>query len=92
MKTILKELDLVPNSKQNFKESIAIKNVDYSSPYWLTEPWGLGMYTVKNQSLIGSPESSRPINIQYNLIIGSTSISYTIPVVHRFSKRDKAKN
>lgn len=90
-KTILKELDLVPNSKQNFKESIAIKNVDYSSPYWLTEPWGLGMYTVKNQSLIGSPESSRPINIQYNLIIGSTSISYTIPVVHRFSKRDKGE-
>lgn len=90
-KTILKELDLAPNSKQNFKESIAIKNVDYSSPYWLTEPWGLGMYTVKNQVLIGNPESSRPINIQYNLIIGNTSISYTIPVVHRFSKRDKGE-
>ncbi|WP_271404972.1 PIG-L family deacetylase [Tenacibaculum soleae] len=90
-KTILKELDLAPNSKQNFKESIAIKNVDYSSPYWLTEPWGLGMYTVKNQVLIGNPESSRPINIQYNLIIGNTSISYTISVVHRFSKRDKGE-
>ena len=35
-KTILKELDLLPNSKQNFKENITIKNVGYSSPYWLT--------------------------------------------------------
>ncbi|MCT4698769.1 PIG-L family deacetylase [Tenacibaculum haliotis] len=90
-KTILKELDLLPNSKQNFKENITIKNVGYSSPYWLTKPWDLGMYTVDDKKLIGNPESSRPVHIVYNMIIDGKSIEFVIPVVYRYSKRDKGE-
>ena len=90
-KTILKELDLLPNSKQNFKENITIKNVGYSSPYWLTKPWDLGMYTVDDKKLIGNPESSRPVHIAYNMIIEGKSIEFVIPVVYRYSKRDKGE-
>ncbi|CAM1354479.1 PIG-L family deacetylase [Tenacibaculum insulae] len=90
-KTILKELDLAPNTKRNFKENITLNNSDYSSPYWLNKPWDLGMYTVDNKKLIGNPESARPINVQYNLVIGKAPISFTIPVVYRYSKRDKGE-
>ncbi len=90
-KNIPKNLDLVANSKHNFKEDITIENVDYSSPYWLTKPWDLGMYTVDNKKLIGKPESERPIQIEYNLIIDNTPITFTIPVVYRYSKNDKGE-
>lgn len=88
-KNIKKELDLAPNSKQNFKEKISIaNNITYSSPYWLTNPWDLGMYNVKDQKLRGNPESNRPIQVQYNLVIENQSIAFTIPVIHRYAKRD----
>ncbi|WNW02443.1 PIG-L family deacetylase [Tenacibaculum sp. HL-MS23] len=88
---IAKNLALAPNVKQNFKENIAIKNIGYSSPYWLTKPWDLGMYTVDDKKLIGNPESERPINIVYNLIIENEPISFKIPVVYRYSKSDKGE-
>ncbi|WP_435254755.1 PIG-L family deacetylase [Tenacibaculum sp. A30] len=88
-KNIKKELDLAPNSKQNFKNKINIgKDVSYSSPYWLNTPWDLGMYKVNNQKLIGNPESPRPIQIQYNIIIENQPVAFTIPVVHRYAKSD----
>ncbi|WP_028892109.1 PIG-L family deacetylase [Tenacibaculum sp. 47A_GOM-205m] len=88
-KNIKKELDLAPNSKQNFKNKINIdKDVSYSSPYWLNTPWDLGMYKVNDQKLIGNAESPRPIQIQYNVIIEDQPIAFTIPVVHRYAKSD----
>ncbi|MHC9087404.1 PIG-L family deacetylase [Tenacibaculum sp. IMCC1] len=91
-KNIKKELDLAPNRKQNFKSKINIaKDVSYSSPYWLATQWDLGMYKVNDQKLIGNPESLRPIQIQYNIIIEDQPIAFTIPVVHRYAKRDKGE-
>ena len=90
-KMISKNLDLLANSKQNFKEELALGNIDYSSPYWLAKPWNLGMYTVDNKKLIGNPESKRPVQIQYNLVIENEPISFTIPVVYRYSKSDKGE-
>lgn len=87
-KKITKNIILTANSKQNFKETITLENNEYSSPYWLKKPWKLGMYTVDNDKLIGNPESKRPISIAYNLLINNKPITFEIPVVHRFSKRD----
>jgi len=90
-RVIVKDLDLLPNKKQEFKETINIKNTTYSSPYWLEKPWDLGMYTVDNQQLIGNPETPRPIEIAYNLMINAVEITITKPVVYRYSKRDKGE-
>lgn len=90
-KIITKNLDLAPNSKQNFNENITIGNTAYSSPYWLTKPWDLGMYKVDDKTIIGNPESKRPIQVQYNLMIENQQISFTIPIVRRYSKRDKGE-
>ncbi|OSY89392.1 LmbE family protein [Tenacibaculum holothuriorum] len=88
---IKKELDLLPNKKQNFKETLSVGNLEYSSPYWLNEKSSLGMYKVKELGLIGKPETPRPIQVQYDLMIDNEAISFIIPVVHRYSKRDKGE-
>ncbi len=90
-KLISKNLDLAPNSKQNFKENVSVGDMAYSSPYWLTKPWDLGMYKVDDKTIIGNPESTRPIQVEYNLMIENQPISFTIPIVRRYSKRDKGE-
>lgn len=90
-KKIIKDLDLANNEKKTFTESILIPEVSYSSPYWLEKPWGLGMYTVESQQLRGKPETPRPIQVQFNLMIENESVSFIKPVVYRYSKRDKGE-
>ncbi|CAL2103267.1 N-acetylglucosaminyl deacetylase, LmbE family [Tenacibaculum sp. 190130A14a] len=90
-KKITKELDLVPNKKQNFKEEISIGDLNYSAPYWLKSPWDLGMYRVEDKTKIGNPESKRPVQIKYTVTIENETISFIKPVVYRYSQRDKGE-
>lgn len=90
-KKIMKDLDLANNEKKTFTETISISEITYSSPYWLQKPWSLGMYTVENQQLRGKPETPRPIQVEFNLMIENQSISFVKPVVYRYSKRDKGE-
>ncbi|WP_428743059.1 PIG-L family deacetylase [Tenacibaculum sp.] len=90
-KKIEKDIDLVNNEKKTFKETILIPEISYSSPYWLQQPWSMGMYTVENQELRGKPETPRPIQVQFNLMIENQAISFVKPVVYRYSKRDKGE-
>ncbi|WGH75736.1 PIG-L family deacetylase [Tenacibaculum tangerinum] len=90
-KQITKGLDLANNEKQTFTETISIPTMPYSSPYWLEKPWSLGMYTVENQELRGKPETPRPIQVEFNLMIENQAVSFIKPVVHRYSKRDKGE-
>ncbi len=90
-KGLQKNIDLSTNKKSTFKEVITIKNKEFSAPYWLNQPWDLGMYTVENQELIGKPETPRPIEIQYDLMINNVKISFTKPIVYRYSQRDKGE-
>ncbi|RSC93230.1 PIG-L family deacetylase [Tenacibaculum singaporense] len=90
-KKITKDLDLTNNAKKTFIETISIPEISYSSPYWLQKPWSLGMYTVENQQLRGKPETPRPIQVQFDLMIEDVSISFVKPVVYRYSKRDKGE-
>ncbi|CAL2090667.1 PIG-L family deacetylase [Tenacibaculum sp. 190524A02b] len=90
-KKIVKNLDLALNQKKNFKETITVGNVAYSAPYWLALPWDLGMYKVEDQTIRGNPESKRPLEVKYTLTIENQTISFTKPVVYRYSQRDKGE-
>ncbi len=90
-KKITKTLDLAPNKKQTFTETLSVGNLKYSAPYWLASEWNLGMYTVNDQRLIGDPETKRPVQIQFNLVIENVPISFTKNVVRRYSQRDKGE-
>ncbi|TSJ42040.1 PIG-L family deacetylase [Fluviicola chungangensis] len=50
------------------KENLS-KSSPYSTPYWLAEPHTVGMYTVKNPVLIGTPENKPAKSVVYHLTI-----------------------
>ncbi|MBU2928653.1 PIG-L family deacetylase [Winogradskyella psychrotolerans] len=89
---VSKNMTLASNQKLNFEEGITIpKDSDYTTPYWLNTKSTLGMYTVKDQNLIGLPETPRTVFVNFNLIIEDTPISFKKPVVYRYSKPDKGE-
>jgi LmbE family N-acetylglucosaminyl deacetylase len=90
-RTVVKDLTLGNNIRQNFQETISLKNEPYSDPYWLKKNWSLGMYDVADQQLIGKPETPRNVRVTFNLTISGQEISITKDVVYRYSKRDKGE-
>lgn len=90
-RTIVKDLALENNKRKNFRETITLTNESYSDPYWLKNDWSLGMYDVKDQELIGKPETPRNVKVTFNLTIWEQDISITKDVVYRYSKRDKGE-
>ena len=87
-KTFLKELDLEANKKVNFKETITVATTEFSDPYWLKKEASLGMYSVENQLLIGTPETPRPVSINFNITIEGIPITFTKNLVRRYAERD----
>lgn len=88
----LKNTNLEPNVKHNFKDSITIpNNMEITSAYWLNKKGTIGMYNVENQNLIGLPETPRSITVNFNLSINNTPITITKDVVYRYSKPDKGE-
>ena len=88
---IYKGLSLNENIKQTFKETIVLENVNYTAPYWLKEKPSLGMYNVKNQTLIGLPETPRAVTVTFNLVLNYTPITFTKNVVRRYAEIDKGE-
>lgn len=88
----LKALPLENNDKQNLEQSLTIpKDMQPSSPYWLNKKGTLGMYKVEDKSLIGKPETPRPISVTFNLTINNQPFSVTKDVVYRYSKPEKGE-
>ena len=86
-----KNTALKSNQKINFAATIATDSLDYSAPYWLVNEASLGMYSVKDQELRGKPETPRPLQVQFNLLIGNESISIVKNVVRRTFERDQGE-
>lgn len=51
------------------QKEILPKTLGYSAPYWLTEPHTVGLYTVKDPELIGTPENLPAKSVIYHLNI-----------------------
>ena len=58
-------------------------NLEYTNPYWLNAPGTLGMYTVTQQNLIGTPETKSKINALFNLNIEGATIPFEKNVVYK---------
>ena len=90
--SILKNITLKSNTKYNFKETIKIKSdAQPTTPYWLSNKGTLGMYKVEDENLIGLPETPRTYNIDFNLLIENTPITFTKNIIQRYSKPDKGE-
>ncbi|MDN3493351.1 PIG-L family deacetylase [Winogradskyella bathintestinalis] len=89
---ISKNITLPSNQRLNFEEGITIPNTkNYTTPYWLNTQSTLGMYDVKDQELIGLPETPRAVFVDFNLRIEGTPISFSKPVIYRYSKPEKGE-
>src|SRR5256714_11296626 len=62
---------------------------DYSQPYWLREEPGKGLFTVKDQTLIGAPENSPPLDLLVSIAAnnGGDVLSFEVPVLFRWTDR-----
>ncbi len=88
---VQKQINLKENITFNFKESISIpKNQEPTTPYWLAEKGTLGMYKA-DKNLIGKPETPRVFNVDFNLLINQIPITFTKPIVYRYSEPDKGE-
>ena len=90
-RTISKEVELMPNIKINFQESIFLKTTNFSDPYWLRNQATMGMYAVAQQDLIGKPETPKLTKIEFHLIIDKTPIIITKNIIRRYAERDKGE-
>ena len=90
-RTISKEVELMPNIKINFQESIFLKTTNFSDPYWLRNQATMGMYAVAQQDLIGKPETPKLTKIEFHLIINKTPIIITKNIIRRYAERDKGE-
>ncbi|NAS29980.1 LmbE family protein [Flavobacteriaceae bacterium R38] len=70
----------------NFKIRNTASN---TSPYWLSEKGGLGMYKVDNIKLRGLPETPRAIAVNFNLKINNIPISFKKDLVFKYSNPAK---
>lgn len=61
----------------------------YSQPYWLRETPGKGLYAVNEQTLIGMPENSPPLDMYVSIAAadGTASIAFQVPVLFRWTDR-----
>jgi len=86
-KVIEKDQNLAFNEKINFKEIISTENTNYSAPYWLKNAASRGMYAVDEPQLIGLPETPRPLQVQFNLLIDNEEVAIVKNVVRRYAER-----
>jgi LmbE family N-acetylglucosaminyl deacetylase len=90
--SISKNINLENNTRFTFKEVLKIDaTATPTTPYWLNKKGTLGMYRVDDKTLIGKPETPRVHYINFNLLIDNTPITFTKPVIQRFSKPDKGE-
>ncbi|TBM98500.1 PIG-L family deacetylase [Hyunsoonleella flava] len=90
--SISKNIALDNNTRFTFKEVLKIADdAKPTTPYWLNKKGTLGMYQVDDKSLIGKPETPRAYTVNFNVLIENTPITFTKPVIQRFSKPDKGE-
>jgi LmbE family N-acetylglucosaminyl deacetylase len=77
---------LTDNMKYSGKLNLDIpKDASYSSPYWLNSDATLGMYSVKDQLLRGTPESKRPFTAVFEIEIDNRAFKLETPIVYKTS-------
>jgi LmbE family N-acetylglucosaminyl deacetylase len=61
----------------------------YSQPYWLREEAGKGLFTVKDKTLIGTPETGPPLELLVSIAAnaGGDALSFETPVLFRWTDR-----
>lgn len=80
------DISLKNNEKVNFNTSgIVDAGADYSDPYWLKEPHGVGLFTVKNKDMIGKAENDPAATVTFGVVVSGQKLEVKRPVVYRWT-------
>lgn len=60
-------------------------DLSYTGPYWLRQPWELGMYTVEDQALRGLPQTPQPMKVVFELEVEGTPLELERPLKYKFA-------
>ena len=78
-------VSLANNKGLIFKKKLNLPDdMPFTNAYWLNENWELGMYTVKDQTLRGLPETPRTFKVVFSFSINGAPFSIEREVVHKF--------
>ncbi len=77
---------LEPNVPETRAISVKVPaDAPYTQPYWLVRPHGIGLFDVRDQTLIGRPKNPPAMRAAFVLRAGSQDLVYTVPVQHRWT-------
>ncbi|MDH5248453.1 MAG: PIG-L family deacetylase [Cyclobacteriaceae bacterium] len=80
------------NAKLLFKTTNRILSTkQYSDPYWLKEPHSIGLFTVRDHTLIGKPENDPAIVLTFYLTIAGQQLKVTRPMTYKWNDRVKGE-
>ena len=80
------DITLADNKPLEFKASKTLNaNAPYSGPYWLNEPHSLGLFTVKDKSMIGKPENGPAIVFQIQMELDGEKLSFSVPLIYKWT-------
>ncbi|MEQ6118298.1 PIG-L family deacetylase [Reichenbachiella sp. MALMAid0571] len=68
------------------KHYVLPQDLEYSQPYWLKKEGTLGMYSVADESLIGTPENEAVLHAIFTVEVEGVYLDYNLPVI--FKKND----
>jgi len=61
------------------------EDLNYSDPYWLKEPHSQGLFTVKDQSLIGSPENQPAVTFDFTFTLFGEQMTIRSPLIYKWT-------
>jgi LmbE family N-acetylglucosaminyl deacetylase len=83
-------LRLEDNQKYVWSRRLRLpQDLPYTNPYWLNEPWELGMFTVEEQKLRGLPETPRDLKARFRLRVQGVPLEFEREVFYK--RTDPAK-
>lgn len=78
--------ELQANAKmETINETLDLKGLPVSQPYWLVEKESQGVFQVKNQELIGLPENPPALTAVFTFDFDGVQIPFEIPAIHRYA-------
>lgn len=84
--------DTVANLEASFNQPIAFgsqkplkSNASYSGPYWLRSEHSQGLFKVSDPDLIGQPENSPAVTLDFTYSIENEDITIRTPLVYKWT-------
>lgn len=62
------------------------ENASFTAPYWLQESSDMGMYTVKEQTLRGLPETPRHFKVRWTVLVNGVPVQYETDVAYKIEE------